>query len=231
MKTLFAALLIAAAAPTLAFAQTEPATRAPQAGDAARLAGLIIPEAQMPALIAIGFRKGFGDSLAANPAGKALYDANPGMQDFVAEHVSKELARFAVAGLPSLREQLAAIVRDELEPDEMVDTITFFESPTGVKMRARATAALEQQGAASGEEGQKLAVQAAVSDLTEADYPAITAFGASSAAKKMQLVNTRIMQASKTWGVQLGTDHAAELKKAREAAEAEYLATAKAKAK
>ncbi|WP_333573339.1 hypothetical protein [Sphingomonas sp.] len=229
MKLLAAALLMAVAVPGIALAQTAPTTRAPQEADAARLASLMVPEAQMPALIGIGFRQGFGPSLAANPAGKALYDAHPGMQDFVADSVSKELARLAVADLQSLRDQLAQVVRDELEPEEIVDTITFFESATGVKMRARATAALKEKGATSAEDGQKTAVQAAVAELTEDDYPAITAFGASSAAKKMQLVNTKIMEVSKAWGMQLGTGNRAVLEKARATAEAEFLAREKKK--
>ncbi|WP_010543133.1 DUF2059 domain-containing protein [Sphingomonas elodea] len=229
MKAFAAALLFALGTPGLAVAQTRPETRAPQAGDAARLAGLIIPEAQMPALIGIGFRQGFGASLAGNPEVKKTYDANPGMQDFVAERVSQYLARLAIADLPSLREQLAAVVRDELEAEEIVDTITFFESPTGMKMRARATAALQEKGATSAEEGQKTAVAAAVADLTEDDYPALTAFGASSAAKKMQLVNTRIMEVTKAWGRQLATGNAASLETERVAAEKAFLAKGKAK--
>ncbi len=96
-------------------------------------------------------------------------------------------------------------------------------------MRARATAALKEKGATSAEDGQKTAVQAAVAELTEDDYPAITAFGASSAAKKMQLVNTKIMEVSKAWGMQLGTGNRAVLEKARATAEAEFLAREKKK--
>ncbi|WP_066721185.1 hypothetical protein [Sphingomonas pituitosa] len=229
MKPLAAALLMALGTPSLAFAQTPPETRAPQAGDAARLAGLLIPESKIPALIGVGFRQAFALSLAANAEVKARYDAHPGMQDFVADRVSKEIARLATADLPSLREQLGEVVRDELEPEEIVDTITFFESPTGVKMRARANAALLEKGATSVEEGQKTAVQAAVSDLTADDYPAITAFGASSAAKKMQLVNAKVTEASRAWGAQLSKANGPALVAARSAAEAEFLAKEKVK--
>ncbi len=227
MKTLFAALLIAAASPALALAQAEPATRAPQAGDAARLASLIVPDAQLPAMIGTGFRKGFATSLAANPTGKALYDAHPGMEDFVAKRVSDELAKLAAADLPTLREQLTEIVRDDMEPDEIVETLTFFESPTGTKMRARVVAAMQKQAPTTAEEGQKAAAEAAVADLTPEDYPALTAFGTSAAAKKMQLVNPKIMAASQAWSMQLGAANAAKLKAAREAAEAEFLAQKK----
>lgn len=227
MKTLFAALLIAGATPALALAQAEPTTRAPQAGDAAKLASFIVPEGQMPALIAFGFRRGFATSIAANPTAKALYDANPGMQDFVVARVSDELVKLAAADLPTLREQLTGIVRDDMEPDEIVDTLTFFESPTGTKMRARIVAAMQKQAPTTAEEGQKTAAEAAVADLTPEDYPALTAFGTSSAAKKMQLVNPKIMAASQAWSMQLGTANAAKLKAVREAAEAEFLAKKK----
>lgn len=229
MKALFAALLIAGLTPALALAQAEPTTRAPQAGDAAKLAGLIVPDAQMPTLIATGFRRGFATSIAANPTAKALYDANPGMEDFVVQRVSDTLGRLAAADLPALREQLAGIVHDEMEPDEIVDTLTFFESPTGTKMRARVVAAMQQQAPASAEEGQKAAAAAAIADLTPEDYPALTAFARSSAAKKMQLVNPKIMAASQAWGLQVGSANAAKLKATREAAEAEFLAKGKAK--
>lgn len=229
MRMLFAALLIAGATPSLAMAQAEPTTRAPQAGDAARLAGIMVPDAQMPGLIAIGFRRGFATSIAGNPKAKGLYDANPGMEDFVTTKVSEELVKLAAADLPTLREQLTGIVRDEMEPDEIVDTLTFFESPTGTKMRARIVAAMQKQAPATAEEGQKTAAEAAVADLTPEDYPALTAFGTSTAAKKMQLVNPKIMAASQAWSMQLGTANAAKLKAVREAAEAEFLAKGKAK--
>lgn len=229
MKTLAAALLLALGAPGLAFAQTAPETRAPQADDSARLAGLIIPEAQIPVLVGTGFRQGFAASLAGNSTAKARYDAHPGMQDFVVERVTKELARRAIADLPTLREQLGAVVHDELEPEEIVDTITFFESPTGVKMRARATAALQEKAAASAEDGQKIAVEAALAAMSPEDYSAIATFGASSAAKKMQLVNGKIMEASKAWSRQLAISNGPSLEKTRAAAEAEFLAQEKKK--
>ncbi|WP_294251000.1 DUF2059 domain-containing protein [uncultured Sphingomonas sp.] len=227
MKALAAALLMALASPGIALAQPSPETHAPQAGDALKLASLLIPEAQIPTLIGAGFRPAFAAGLAANAEAKARYEAHPGMQEFVADRVSQAVARLATADLPSLREQLAQVVRDELEPQEIVDTITFFESPTGVKMRARANAALGEKGATSAEEGQKIAVQAAVANLTAEDYPAITAFGQSSAAKKMPLVNAKVTEVSRAWGAQLSKANGPALAAARSAAEAEFLAKAK----
>jgi Uncharacterized protein conserved in bacteria (DUF2059) len=228
MKALATALLIALTAPGLATAQTASAPAA-ATGDPARLVGLIVPDQQMSTLIGAGFRTRFATAIAGDPKAKALYEANPGMQDFVGGRVADALAGLIRADLPELRTQLVAIVREEMEPDEIADTIGFFESPTGTKMRARAIAALQQQTPATAEQGQQAAAQAAIADLTPDDYPVLTTFGTSSAAKKMQIVNPKIMAASQAWGQQIVSVNAARLKAVRDVAEAEFLAKAKAK--
>lgn len=229
MKRLIAALLFAGAAPSLAFAQAEPQTAAPRDTDAVTLTGMLLPDGQVRSLVSAGFRQGAANSLAGNPKEKALYDAHPGMEAFVLDRVSDTLVQLALADLPALHAQLATVVREEMEPQEIADTLAFFQSPTGTRMRARIAEALQRETPTTAEAGQKLAAEAATAGLTPEDYPTLQAFGTSSAARKMQGLNPKILAASQAWGVQLGAINAGKLKAAREAAEAEYLAKEKQK--
>lgn len=236
MKALAAALLIALGAPAAALAQTErvvtvvvppPVHPAPRDGDAMALITLLLPETQVPLLVAAGFRQGLAKARASNPKASGPYDAYPGMEAFVVDRLSKTLDQLALADLPNLREQLAMVLRADMNPQEIADALAFFQSPTGKRMQARVAEAIQGETPTTAEARQKRAVQAATEGLTPDDYPALRAFGASSAARKMQQVNPKIIAASQAWGQQFGAANAAKLTAAREAAEAEFLAKKK----
>jgi hypothetical protein len=223
-RVVVAAATLATMAPLAAIAQTAPAAATLAENDPARLVELIVPADQLARVAKNSFKAGFGESLDGDANGKAAYSTHPGMQAFVADRVSDEVGTLLRENLPGLREQLTDIVREEMEPDEIADTVVFFESPTGAKIRARVFAALAEQSPTTSEDAKEAATAAAVGDLTSEDYPALTAFGSSSAAKKMQIINPKMMAASRAWGQDVITSGADRLKAARERAEAQFLA-------
>ena len=71
------------------------------------------------------------------------------------------------------------------------------------------------------------AMQAAMSSLAVADYPAAIRFGASSAAGKMGVVNPKIASASRAWADRLIARHGAKMRKLAKRTADKYVAKAR----
>jgi hypothetical protein len=224
--TLFAAALaLGLALPGHAVAyRAPPAVAMNEQEDAEKLIGILLSEDSIAQLGGRAFDYGVSQGNVTDPAMRKLYDAHPGMKDYIAGKVRPEFQAIMSASLPRLRHDLSAIVLDEMTPDEIADTLTFFASPTGVKMKAQIFQTIGDKPDQNQAEMQQAAIAAAMASLTPDDYPALMAFGASSAAQKMQVITPRISAASQAWAAQMITANGDRLRQVATKAQAEYLA-------
>ncbi|NYT42344.1 DUF2059 domain-containing protein [Sphingomonas sp. R-74633] len=203
MKFLAALMLSAAAlAPATAFAA------APVAAPAAdtnldKLVALMAPEDSIGRLAGKAFDAGMDQQVAADPKMKATFDANPGLRDQVGGQLRTQFTDILVAALPSLRTEISGILQQELTATEIADTLTFFASPTGQKLRAEVYETMGGAPGQSPQEIQQAAIAAVMAKMTADDYPALMAFGASPAAQKMSTINPKIQAASQAWATKL----------------------------
>jgi hypothetical protein len=204
MKPFLAALALGVTtlAPAQAFAGAPVA--APVAdGDVQKLVALMAPEESITRLAGKAFDAGMDQEIAADAKMKAVFDANPGLRDQVGARLRTEFTTILVGALPSLRTELSGILQAELTPAEVTDTLTFFSSPTGAKVRASVYESMGEAPGQSQAEMQQAAIAAVMSKMTAEDYPALMAFGGSSAAQKMNTVNPKIQAASQAWAEKL----------------------------
>lgn len=203
MKPFLAALALGTAtlAPISAFAAA-PAV-APADANLDKLVALMAPEDKISRLAGKAFDAGMDEQVAADPKMKATFDANPGLREQVGGQLRAQFTGILVAALPSLRAELGGILQQELTASEIADTLTFFSSPTGEKLRAEVYETMGGAPGQSAEEVQQAAISAVMAKMTAEDYPALMAFGASPAAQKMGSVNPKIQAASKAWAEKL----------------------------
>lgn len=203
MKSFLACLMLSAAAlsPVAAFASA-PAV-APADANLDKLVALMAPEDAISRLAGKAFDAGMDQQLAADPKMKATFDANPGLRDQVGGQLRTQFTGILVAALPSLRAELSGIIQQELTTSEIADTLTFFSSPTGQKLRAEVYETMGTAPGQSAQEMQQAAIAAVMAKMTAEDYPALMAFGASPAAQKMGSVNPKIQAASQAWAQKL----------------------------
>lgn len=228
MKPFLAALMLSAAAltPTAAFAAAP--VVAPDA-NVDKLVVLMVPEDAIGRLAGKAFDAGMDQQVAADPKMKATFDANPGLREQVGAALRTEFTSILVTALPSLRTEISGILQQELSATEISDTLTFFSSPTGQKLRAEV---YETMGGAPGQsaaEMQQAAIAAVMAKMTAEDYPALMAFGASPAAQKMNAVNPKIQAASQAWAAKLVEANRAKMQALAIKLTAEYLAKKGAK--
>jgi hypothetical protein len=226
MKPFLAALMLSAAAlaPTTAFAAAPVAATVADA-NLDKLVALMAPEDAISRLAGKAFDAGMDEQLAADPKMKASFDANPGLRDQVGGELRTQFTTILVAALPSLRVQLGAILQQELTTTEVADTLAFFASPTGQKLRAEV---YETMGSAPGQspaEVQQAAIAAVMQKMTAEDYPALMAFGASPAAQKMGTINPKLTAASKAWAEKLVADNRSKMQALAVKLTADYLAS------
>ncbi len=214
MKLIFAALALGSLA---APAAAHPIQAAQTAPDLDRLVALLVPEARMIDIAMKGL-----ETATPDPAIAALYAANPATKPYVEAQVRPELQRVLQRELPALRTQIAAILTAQLTPSEVTDATVFFASPTGQKLYAAAIGSLAGGKPDMTEaESRDAAMQAAMASLTPDDYPALMAFSASNASKKMGAINPQIGTASKAWAARVIAEngermHAIALRAAQE---------------
>lgn len=228
MKSLLAALALGVVA--LAPAQARPGApaAAPSADtDLQKLVVLMAPEDAISRLAGRAFDAGMDAKIAGDVAMKAAFDANPGLRERVGARLRSEFTGILATALPSLRTELGGILQRELTPAEIGDTLTFFSSPTGQKLRA---AVYETIGSAPDQtpgEIQQAAISAVMSQMTADDYPALMAFGGSSAAQKMNVVNPKISAASQAWAEKLVLANRPKMEALAAKLTADYLAAKK----
>lgn len=217
MRALFAAL-------ALGLAVAGPAEARPLAGvtvpgpELDRLVRLLVPDDAMADLAA----RAFDRDMAQGRAGLAqLYRRYPGLKAQVDARVRPQLLRILKRELPSLRREIGAILAKEMTPSEVSASATFFASPTGRKVYARALQAIGENSNRSEADASAAAMQAVMSNLGARDLPAVLDFSASGAAARMRVVNPKVSAASRAWAERVTARNGARIRKlARRAADA-----------
>lgn len=228
MKSLLALLALGALAPVPAHARPVPPVLAPVADtDLQKLVALMAPEDAISRLAAHAFDVGMDQQIAGDAKAKAVFDANPGLREQVGAQLRAQFTTILTANLASLRAELGGILQKELTPAEIGDVLTFFVSPTGQKVRA---AVYETMGSAPGQSPQAMqqaAIASVMSQMTAEDYPALMAFGGSSAAQKMNTINPKISAASQAWAEKLVAANRPQMEALAAKLTADYLAAKK----
>jgi len=230
MKSFLAALALGATAlpPVAAFAAAPVAAPVADA-NLDKLVALMAPEDSIGRLAGKAFDAGMDQQVAADPKMKATFDANPGLREQVGGQLRSQFTAILVAALPSLRAELSGILKQDLTASEIADTLTFFSSPTGQKLRAEVYETMGGAPGQSPEEIQQAAIAAVMAKMTTEDYPALMAFGASPAAQKMNSVNPKIQAASQAWAERLVIANRAKMQALAVKLTTEYLAKKGAK--
>jgi len=180
------------------------------AGDLDRLVRLLVPDATMFDLA----MKGLEDEAPTMPE----LGADPAMKAYVIQQLRPDMQQLLQRELPALRSEIAAILTAELTPPEVADAATFFGSPTGQKLYAAAIGSFSGKTGMTEEQAREAAMNAAMASLTAEDYPALIAFGASGASKKMGAINPRIGAASKAWAARVIAENGDRMRAARQRA-------------
>jgi hypothetical protein len=228
MKCFVAVLALGLAFPGYAVAHpASPVVAMDDNAEAEELVGILLSQEAMLQLGGRAFDYGVSQGNVADPEQRKLYEAHPGMKEYVAGKVRPEFTAIMTRELPKLRRDLTVIVVDEMTPDEIADTLTFFSSPTGIKMKAQIYQSIGDKPDQSEAEMQQSAIAAAMANLTPDDYPVLMAFGASTAAQKMQTLNPKLSAAGQQWAAQMIAANQARLKQIATKAQAEFLAKSK----
>jgi hypothetical protein len=197
MKTVLAAVALAAVAAAPANARIAPAVVA--AADVDRLVALLLPNEAMLKLVARAFDQGIEQESAKDPQLMAAFQKYPGLRAYIVAEVGTELARVMTAQMPALRQEIRGVILGGMTPSEIADTLTFFASPTGEKLRTQVYDTVANQPGSDTAQMQAAAMSALMASLKPEDYPALMAFGASPASRKMQALNPRISAVSMAW--------------------------------
>lgn len=211
MTFLFAALALGL---PLQAGTAAPVALAPAHNDAARLAGLLVPERAMLDLVTAGAR-----TLALK---SRQFEGDRAMVDFVLARMRPEIEKMVREALPELQAEITKILAADLTPAEINDLYTFFASPTGQRLQKTAFDVIAENPMADPATQQSIAVERFMATLTPEDYPPLSAFGASAGARKMRGVNPKVAAASEAWGERLLTKHGARLETLRRDAIADY---------
>ncbi|WP_213981064.1 DUF2059 domain-containing protein [Sphingomonas sp. dw_22] len=229
MQSFVAVLALGLALPGHAVAHEGPRAAMPDArADAEQLVGVLLPRDAILALGGRAFDYGVDQGNATDPQERKLYDAHPGMKEYVAGKVRPEFQTIMLRELPRLRQDLGTILIAEMTPAEIADALAFFASPTGIKIKAQVYQSIGDRPDRPQAEIQESATAAAIANLTPDDYPALMAFGATTAAQKMQaVVNQKISVASQEWAARMVSANQARLRQIAVNAQAEFLAKSK----
>ena len=211
MRSLLALLALATALPAPAQAR---AAWAIAGAPADTLVALVADDASVTQVGGKAFDTGFAREIATDPRIKAALDADPALKDRVAASLRREFLASMRKALPALRDQLSTIVARDMTPAEITDTIAFFQSSVGQKMRTLVYRSLGNDPGQSQAQVTQQAMTSLLADLKPEEYPALLAFGGSPAAQKLQAVNPKIQAASQAWGARLFADNAPRLRAA-----------------
>ena len=212
-------LLIALAAALAPPMQAAPLAAAPvaapvHASDLDRLVLLMLPEQRVIDLTLVAVRK---QALLRPDFAK-----DPEMADFVIKRMWPEVEKTLRDGLPELRAELAKVIAASLTPAEVSDLYAFFSSPTGQKLQNVMFEVIAENPSASPAEQQRLMMDKFMPSLTPDDYGALTRFGGSGAAHKMQDITPRISTVSEAWAADILSRNDARMTVLRNQAIADY---------
>lgn len=212
-KLLLAGLALAAAAAPAA-ARPVVAVAAPvPASDLDRLVALLVPDVAMVDLTARTFNHGIDNGTIGDAGTRALYARHPGMRAHVEQALRPDFAKLMKRALPELRSAIAAILSAELNAREIGEAATFFASPTGRKVHATAMRTMGEKPGRGTAATRDAAMKAVMASLAPEDFPAMMAFAAGSAARKMERVNPQVGTASRAWADRLVAEHGKRINK------------------
>lgn len=183
------------------------------ASDLDRLVLLMLPDQRIMDLVT---------QMVRNDNGARSELKDPATREFVIARMLPEVSKVMRAELPGLRAEIAGIISADLSPDEITDIYTFFASPTGQKLQQILFEEMGKNPGADGETIQKRAVERFMASMTADDYPALSAFGASSGAPKMRDLTPRVGAASEAWADRLLKKHGPRFDGLRAEAIADY---------
>lgn len=225
MRLFMIAVALAAGVPVTAQSQ-QPSiqTPVPRPDDLDALLNILLPEEATLKLGGQGVDSGIQEAEENDANLRALYDANPGMREFVGKKLRAEYIVTLRRELPSLRRTVSGILSSDLSPADLAKVLAFFSSPTGRKLLALSLQSVGSDPAPGAEEQQAAATAAVMKSLTPEDMPALMAFGSSPAAAKMNTVNPKIAQAGTAWAEDMIERNKERFEKLGETAATEFLA-------
>jgi hypothetical protein len=226
MKLLYTAIALAIAplAPAHALPSAAPAEAR---ADAEALVAQLVGDDAMVKLGRRAFDSGVDGRVAGDARIQQTYAANPGLKQHVADELRGEFIKIMLHELPGLRRQLSVIVGAEMTGAEIADTLAFFRSSVGQKLKAQAYASIGDKPGQTPEQMQQAAMAAVMSNLAPEDYPPLLAFGATSAAQKMQTLNPKISATSQAWANRLVAENEARMRALALKATSDFLAKKK----
>ena len=207
-------LILAALALGLPGHAPAPALTVAPANDAGRLVALLIPERAMIDLVMAAARS----EAKKNPE----FAGDPAMIDFVLKRMRPDLEKIVRDGLPELHAEMIRIITAQMTSAEIADVYTFFASPTGQRLQKTTYEVIAENPGADNSEHQRIAIDRFTQSITLEDMPALTAFGTSAGAQKMQAVTPRTTAASGAWADRVLTRHGPRLDALRAQAIADY---------
>ncbi|RYD57775.1 MAG: hypothetical protein EOP60_03890 [Sphingomonadales bacterium] len=222
MNTLISALALGTAALSSAPTLAAPVVAAP-AKPVDQLVALLLSEEALVRLGVRAFDVSFEREVSTDPALRATYARHAGLKGHVAGALRPAFVKALKKEIPALRREIRAIASNGLTATEIADSLVFFASPTGQKVRAKVYETMGNDPTKSPEAMRSAAMSAVMANMKPADYPALIAFGASSAASKMNTLNPRIAAASQAWSDRLVAKHGPRMRSLAAAAAKRYL--------
>lgn len=219
MRWRLAALALAAGVALAQPCGAAPAQARPVAdvrAEAERLVRVLLGNDAMLRLVASAFDSGLDEHLGSNAR-------TPGLKAYVDGQMRPAVMGIFLRAAPSLRTELSTIIAGTMTAGEIADTITFFDSSVGRKMKAQIYDSIQTGPGQDPAAIQQAALQSVMANLAPEDYAPLLAFGASSAAKKIEALNPQITAASTAWANRLVAANEATIEALAAKATAEYL--------
>ncbi|WP_404336065.1 DUF2059 domain-containing protein [Sphingomonas sp. MMS12-HWE2-04] len=220
VRPFLAAALLLGAAP--AFAQSGVTPTATPARGAAQLVALLASDETITRLAGRMFDANLSKTELLPAETRTLFARDPALKQHVAGRTRSALTLIVGRELPSLRTQLSALFAEGMTAQEIAETLTFFNTPTGQKMVAQIYRGVGESGALDERQAEKAAMQALMSSLAPEDYGVMLSFGGTSAAQKLQALDPRIRAISRAWGQDVIARNEARLVHTVRQAVAEY---------
>lgn len=205
MNKLLAAFALAMAPLAASHAIAAPVAAAP-AKPLDRLVALLTPEDALLQLADRTFVAEIGRTLSPGDR------ARPGLIAYVAAELRPAFRKLLKKEIPALRREIRGVVAGRLTPAEVQESLRFFSSPTGIKLREQVYKTLAEQPDLSADAAQAAVLSAVMKTMRFGDYPALMEFGASSAAAKMKTINPRIGEVSMAWSNRLVAKHSKRMR-------------------
>jgi hypothetical protein len=206
------ALLLVIAMPAFASPAQAQTTAAPAPGASENLAALLLPDDSILDASIKLFDSMISDDSKFPPERRAIFATYPGLKEEIASDIRVQLVAMMRAELPPLRVDMARILDAEMTRPEIEQLVTFFSSATGRKMLVQIYASMAASGSADEEAMRAQAMSKVMASLTPDDYPALAAFGQSSAAPKLKTIGPKLRAASEAWSQRIMVQYAPAMK-------------------